>query len=300
MKKIVYKSIFSIVIMLFAFLMLPNKQVKAQEEQTFPEVIMKIPYYTASWDNEYTSTYEFTIKYRLNTLIYTIPVSLNENDYFLTTTMNRPIQKGIPNTSVITPSYELEEIQIENNYTIFVVRFQIGKTFVANWYGGPEYIFPFFENDSAFYIKYDVYQYGYDLGYMVGYGDGYNFGLDQGYDNGFEDGHERGYLRGWGEGWYTGYVDGRTETYLEGYEDGYEDGEQYGYHMGYEYGYNVGYNNGENAGYQDGFRAGEKSKIAQNNEAFYNSIEKWLVPSIITVIVLGGIVSIISIKRREE
>jgi len=52
-------------------------------------------------------------------------------------------------------------------------------------------------------------------------------------------------------------------------------------------------------GYQDGFRAGEKSKIAQNNEAFYNNIEKWLVPAIITVIIVGGIVSIIAIKRRE-
>ena len=53
-------------------------------------------------------------------------------------------------------------------------------------------------------------------------------------------------------------------------------------------------------GYNDGFRAGEKSKIAQNNEAFYKSIEKWLVPAIITVIILGGIVSIIAIKRREQ
>jgi len=289
MRKIVYKSIFSIVIVLFTFLMLPNKQVKAQEEQIFPEVIMKVPYYYASRENEYTSTYEFIIKYRLNNLIYPFNDTLNENDYFLITTINREIRKGIPNTSIITPAYELEEIQIEDNYTIFVVRFQIGKTYVHNWYGGPEYIFPFFENDSAFYIKYNVYQYGYDLGYMVGYGDGYDFGLEQSYWEGHQDGYEQGYLVGYDDGENAGYVIGKNE--------------------GYEYGYNVGYNDAYDEinpnekytqGYQDGFRAGEKSKIAQNNEAFYNSIEKWLVPAIITVIVLGGIVSIIAIKRREQ
>lgn len=291
MKKIVYKSIFSIVIVLFAFLMLPNKQVKAQEqeEQTFPEVLMKIPYYNASWTNEYTTTYEFIIRYRLNNLIYPFNDNLNENDYFLITTKDRPIQKGIPNTSVITPAYILEDIQIEDNSTIFIVRFQIGKTYVANWYGGPEYIFPFFENDSAFYIKYDVYQYGYDLGYMVGYGDGYNFGLEQSYWEGHQDGYEQGYLVGYDDGENAGYVIGKNE--------------------GYEYGYNVGYNDAYEEinpnekytqGYNDGFKAGEKSKIAQNNEAFYKSIEKWLVPAIITVIIVGGIVSIIAIKRREQ
>ena len=347
MKKIVYKSIFSIVIVLFAFLMLPNKQVKAQEEQTFPEVIMKVPYYYASWDNEYTFTYEFTIRYRLDNILFPLNDNLNEYDYFLIVKTGLPVQKGIPNVSISTPSYELEEIQIEDNYTIFVVRLIISKTTVSNQYGDPEYMFAFFENDSAFYIKYDVYQYGYNLGY--------NFGLEQSYWEGHQDGYEHGYLVGWGDGWDTGYVDGRTEGYLEGYaggmmdgynqgrdvgysdgynagqsdgynagvvhgynngyysgfedgknvglEVGYDNGYDNGYDDGYDYGYNVGYNNANEKymqGYNDGFIAGEKSKIAQNNEAFYKSIEKWLVPAIITVIVLGGIVSITAIKRREQ
>jgi len=102
----------------------------------------------------------------------------------------------------------------------------------------------------------------------------------------YNRGYDRGYINGWGEGWFTGYVDGRTESYLQGYEDGYYDG--------------INKNDEYTQGYNDGFKAGEKSKIAQNSEAFYNSIEKWLVPAIITVIVLGGIVSIIAIKRREQ
>ena len=302
MKKIVYKSIFSIVIMLFAFLMLPNKQVKAQEEQTFPEVIMKVPYYTASWDNTYTSTYEFTIKYRLNNLVYPFTNSLNENDYFLITGL--AIQKGIPSTSIANIGYELKEIQIEDNYTIFSIRLVIPKTLVHNLYGGPEYMFAFFENDSSFYIKYNVYQYGYDLGYMVGYGDGYNFGLEQSYWEGHQDGYEYGYLVGYDDGENAGYNAGYDYGYNVGYDEGKEYGINFGrehwYNVGYEYGYNAGYDDGENAGYNDGFKAGEKSKIAQNNESFYKSIEKWLVPAIITVIVLGGIVSIIAIKRREQ
>ena len=84
--------------------------------------------------------------------------------------------------------------------------------------------------------------------------------------------------------------------YNRGYDDGYDDGYDVGYDEALE---NVSTND-YMLGYNDGFKAGEKSKIVQNNEAFYKSIEKWLVPAIITVIVLGGIVSIIAIKRREQ
>ena len=304
MKKIVYKSIFSIVIVLFAFLMLPNKQVKAQEEQTFPEVIMKVPYYFASHENTYTMTYEFIVRYELNNLIYPFNDNLNEYDYFLVTKPGLPIQKGIPNVSIATPSYELEEILIEDYSTIFVVRFILSKQFVDGIYSGIENMLTFFTDDSAFYIKYDVYQYGYDLGYMVGYGDGYNFGLEQSYWEGHQDGYEHGYLVGYDDGENAGYNAGYDYGYNVGYDEGKEYGINFGrehwYSEGYEYGYNAGYDDGENAGYNDGFKAGEKSKIAQNNEAFYKSIEKWLVPAIITVILVGGIVSIIAIKRREE
>ena len=135
------------------------------------------------------------------------------------------------------------------------------------------------------------------------------------------------YARGYSMGYNLGQAEGSydaSKAYQDGYEAGsilaeglleseYLRGEQNGYNIGYNYGYNQGYNNGfDNAyneiitsdeytlGYENGFKAGEKSKLAQNNESFYNGIEKWLVPAIITVIIVGGIVSIIAIKRREQ
>jgi len=68
--------------------------------------------------------------------------------------------------------------------------------------------------------------------------------------------------------------------YNRGYNDGYQEGFDDGYNNALE---NISTND-YTLGYRDGFKAGEKSKIAQNNEAFYNNIEKWLVPAIITVL----------------
>ena len=110
------------------------------------------------------------------------------------------------------------------------------------------------------------------------------------------------YNSGCSDGYDVGYDDG----YQEGYEKGYDLGDEEGYNLGYQEGYDDGYQEGINLkddymkGYNDGFKDGEKSKIAQNNETFYKSIEKWLVPAIITVIIAGGIVSIIAIKRRGQ
>ena len=81
------------------------------------------------------------------------------------------------------------------------------------------------------------------------------------------------------------------------FDRGYDDG----YDVGYDEGYGKGILEGDYAeAYEAGFKAGEKSKLAENNEAFYTGIEKWLVPAVITVIVLGGIVSIAAIRRREQ
>ena len=82
----------------------------------------------------------------------------------------------------------------------------------------------------------------------------------------------------------------------EGYDVGYEEGNIDGFDEGYQKGILL---NNEEA-YQEGFRDGEKSKLAEKNEAFYKGIEKWLVPAIITVIALGGFVTIAARKRREE
>ena len=77
-----------------------------------------------------------------------------------------------------------------------------------------------------------------------------------------------------------------------------------GYVAGYDEGYDEGYNEGilvsESEAYEQGFKDGQKSKLAENKEKLYNGIEKWLVPAIITVIALGGFVTIAARKRREE
>lgn len=52
--------------------------------------------------------------------------------------------------------------------------------------------------------------------------------------------------------------------------------------------------------YRKGFIDGQKSVQDAYNERFYFGMDKWLVPAIITVIVLGGIVTIAARKRREE
>ena len=116
-----------------------------------------------------------------------------------------------------------------------------------------------------------------------------DYSLDDAYNNGYRD----------------GYNDGKAVADENAYEQGYIEGWNEGFEEGYNRGYNKAYEEIDTheeymLGYRDGFRDGEKSKIAQNNEAFYNSIEKWLVPAIITVIIVGGIVSIIAIKRREQ
>ena len=131
--------------------------------------------------------------------------------------------------------------------------------------------------------------------------------------------------------YYKGFQDGRAlegeqsyNAYRNGYEAGmrvaeglleseYQRGVQNGFADGYDVGLNKGYQNGFDdayneiisddeytLGYNNGFKDGEKSKIAKNNEAFYGSIQKWLVPAIIVVIVLGGIMSISALKRREQ
>jgi len=126
----------------------------------------------------------------------------------------------------------------------------------------------------------DAYEYGYESGYINGYTDGERVGYNNGYDIGYEEGE----LQGWEDGYEVGYTDGHNDGYNEGFDDAYSEittSEEY------------------ELGYDNGFKDGEKSKIVKNNEAFYGGIEKWLVPAIIVVIVLGGIFSIASFKRRE-
>ena len=89
------------------------------------------------------------------------------------------------------------------------------------------------------------------------------------------------------------FIGGEWENvYQGGYYEGFQDGKA----MGYDEGLMVG----ASEAYEEGFKAGQKSKLAENNAAFYQGIEKWLVPAIITVIALGGFVTIAARKRRDE
>ena len=83
-------------------------------------------------------------------------------------------------------------------------------------------------------------------------------------------------------------------------ETAFDNGFTEGFVDGYYVGYNEGVQTGAPEAYEQGFKDGQESKLAQNNEAFYQGIEKWLVPAIITVIALGGFVTIAARKRREE
>lgn len=305
MKKIVYKSIFSIVIVLFAFLMLPNKQVKAQE-QGYPEVIMKTQYYMHYYEQENANTYEYLVQYVVEDIFIN-----NLNGYFFITEHYIALRKGINRNA---NTYVIEEIEVLSDATLFTIRITLNKNFVDSEYSGPNYLFQFFRNDSAFYIEYDVYSLGYgdgfrdgrDYGRGIGYQEGYVKGSNEGYYRGYDAGLEDGYNQGYEDGYEVGELDGYDEGYSKGYNAGLEQSYDVGYNDGYDDGYQEGYDDGINTnydymqGYEDGFKAGEKSKIAQNSEAFYNNIEKWLVPAIITVIIVGGIVSIIAIKRRES
>ncbi len=123
----------------------------------------------------------------------------------------------------------------------------------------------------------DAYNEGYYDGSTDAFDDGYSLGYDNGLADGFDDGFENGYS--------DGYNDGLVDGYNEGFDDAYNE---------------VISSDEYTLGYNDGFEAGEKSKLAQNNQSFYSGIEKWLVPAIIVVLVVGGIMSISALKRREQ
>lgn len=134
-----------------------------------------------------------------------------------------------------------------------------------------------------------------DYDYARGYYDAQAIGEEQRYESyrqGYEDGMrlaegllESEYQRGFQNGSASGFQDGLNKGYQNGFDDAYNE-------IISSDEYTLGYNNG--------YKDGEKSKIVKNNEAFYSGIQKWLVPAIIVVIVLGGIMSISALKRREQ
>lgn len=262
MKKIKY-FIFSIAL-LFVFLIQSNKQVKALEEQTFPEILVKVPYYSANFEQSNTFTYEFIIRYKLNNIFID---NLNDNDYFLVTIKGFGVGlvKGINRNA---STYELEEIQIEDNSTVFFVRFTLSKTIVDNQYGGIDYLLDFFLYHSAFYIYYDIYTDAYNEGYDVGYSEGMDRGYGDGYIDGYNDGYDTGYNNGLNDnqGYNLGYNKGLTD----GFNNGYDEGHWEGYNSGYSNGYNIGLNDGYNTGLTNGYNQGYDEGFLNGYDEGYN------------------------------
>lgn len=155
----------------------------------------------------------------------------------------------------------------------------------------PGNFYQWIETLNEFWLSARTPDYIYNLGYQTGLSESENSA-----SNAYRDGYEAG----------SKLAEGLLESeYQRGLQNGFNSGFQDGYNNGYQNGFDNAYNeiissDEYTLGYNDGFKAGEKSKLSKNTESFYSGIEKWLVPAIITVIVLGGIMSISALKRREQ
>ena len=88
------------------------------------------------------------------------------------------------------------------------------------------------------------------------------------------------------------------------YNQGYNTGLDVGYDMGYPIGYDIGYDNGYDTGYLIGLDEGPEEAYEEGytkgyNDRFASGLEKWIVPAIIIVLVGGGFLSIMALKRRD-
>ena len=183
------------------------------------------------------------------------------------------------------------------NFYEVVMEGVIFKNFIEGEYGfetilkpGNKYVFVTDFGDIRF-----IFTGSADFDYYKGYRDAQAVGEEERYNSyrrGYEDGMrlaegllESEYQRGLQNGYASGKDDGLNEGYQKGFDDAYNE-------IISDDEYTLGYNNG--------FKDGEKSKIVKNNEAFYSGIQKWLVPAIIVVLVVGGIMSISALKRREQ
>lgn len=242
MRKIIYKFIFIFVLVSFGLLMWPQKQIKALEQQTYPITFLKSTYYINYYEQENANTYEFIVQYVLENI--TID-TLNDNEYFFITEKYIALRKGINRNA---NTYTIEQIETGSDYTLFIIRITINKNFIDSEYGGPAYVFSFFNNDLSLYIQYDLYNEVYNDGYDIGYGEGFVDGRDYGRGIGYQE----GYVDGQYEGYWSGYEEGLEDGYNQGYEAGYEEGNWYGYNEGYDIGYDLGYDLGYNNGYNKG------------------------------------------------
>lgn len=265
--KWIYKFIFSIMLVAVGLFMWPQKQVKALE-QGYPTYLLKAEFYELYYERVNTNTREYRVEYVLTGIeIDTI------NDYFFNwihySAINKGLDRGIN-------SYELEDIEIGFGYTLINVRFTFTNYWLNQNYGGYDYntVLPLFEENSVFYVEFDV----YNKGYYDGYDNGFNDGWNEGYDEGYAGGKMDGYNEGRDVGYSDGYELGRDEGYTNGYNDGYTKGADYGYEVGYNLGYDeghydgydLGYLNGRDEGYNNGYIAGKEDGYNEGYDEGYS------------------------------
>ena len=276
MKKCIYKIMFSIALGLLGLFMLPKKEVKALAPN-FAPILIKATWEESSFqqENPYRYEYEYIVKYKIDGIINID--YLNSFEYFLVT-------QGVLNS--IVNSMILEEIQIEDNSTVFYVRMVLSSTLINHYYGGVENSNKFFTNNSAFYVYYDV----YSEGYYDGYDEGYINGRDEGYNNGYNAGKEDGYNEG--------KEDGYNEGYDEGKEDGMNFGREHWYDVGYQAGYGYGYDDGQFKGQQEGYDFGY---TVGWNEGVSDLLKLVFIAigTIIAVPIVFGVIAFILVRKKD-
>ena len=133
-----------------------------------------------------------------------------------------------------------------------------------------------------------------DVAY-VGYGDLLEIYQDawwNGYDKGYDEGSDYGYGLGVSESYDVGKADGKTEGYNEGREDfgifyngQWRDATYYG-----DIRFNEGTQVADQEIYDNGYLEGSK-------DIFLSNFDKWIVPAIFIVIVVGGF---FALRGRRE
>lgn len=173
-----------------------------------------------------------------------------------------------------------------------------------------------------------IYQTAYGRGYNNGFSEGYAEGLVTGSDeyiNGFHEGLNYSFNNGYNsfiDQYGIPFINSQSYTYQLGYEsgldsmrdfgdqkyqEGYNDGVGQAYENGFggmtwdgnpiddknSYSYGLGINSSQQDAYNKGYLDGGKN-------SFMGSFDKWIVPAIIIVIVVGGAFSIMAMKRRGD
>ncbi len=100
--------------------------------------------------------------------------------------------------------------------------------------------------------------------------------------------HAEGYEDGYSDGYNSGVIDGYDDGLIDGYDEGFDDGQYIGYSQGYNDGALEGLD--QNEAYNQGIKDAQMTALG--------SFDKWFVPAVIVIIILGGFVTIIQ-KRKD-